>query len=120
MSMSINSVALVAELEVIKQWLKKNASLSETTEVELDLPQSQFFLKVLDVPYKNSNTSLPIISVQITAALSSSPLFEGILTSLYYIIKTSLSSDISEYKLTSRTPKEVKSRIFINCSFNFE
>lgn len=90
MSMSINSVASVAELEVIKQQLKETASLSETTEIELYLLQSQFFLKVLDVSYRNSNTSLPIISVQMTAALSSSPLFESVLTSLSYIMKASL------------------------------
>ena len=36
--MSTNSIALVVELEVIKQWLKKTASLSENTEVEPCLP----------------------------------------------------------------------------------
>jgi len=33
-SMSTNSVASAAELEVIKQWLKKTAGLGERTEVE--------------------------------------------------------------------------------------
>ena len=33
-SMSTNSVASVAELEVIKQWLKKTAGFGEITEVE--------------------------------------------------------------------------------------
>ena len=33
-SMSTNSVASAAELEVIKQWLKKTAGLGESTEVE--------------------------------------------------------------------------------------
>ena len=37
-SMSTNSVASVAELEVIKQWLKKTAGLGEVTEVEPRLP----------------------------------------------------------------------------------
>ena len=50
-SMSTNFVASVAELEVIKQWLKKTAGLSEVTEVEPRLPQSKSFLKVLDIPY---------------------------------------------------------------------
>jgi len=34
MSIFINFVILVAELKVIKQWLKKIASLSEITEIE--------------------------------------------------------------------------------------
>ena len=37
-SMSTNSVASAAELEVIKQWLKKTAGLGESTEVEPRLP----------------------------------------------------------------------------------
>ena len=50
-SMSTNSVASAAELEVIKQWLKKTAGLGESTEVEPRLPQSKSFLKILGVPY---------------------------------------------------------------------
>ena len=49
MSMSTNSVASAAELEVIKQWLKKIAGLGEVTEVEPCLPQSKSFLKILGV-----------------------------------------------------------------------
>ena len=48
-SMSTNSVASVVELEVIKQWLKKTASLGEITEVKPHLSQSKSFLKVLGV-----------------------------------------------------------------------
>ena len=36
--MSTNSVVSAAELEVIKQWLKKTAGLSESAEVEPHLP----------------------------------------------------------------------------------
>ena len=49
MSISTNSVVSAAELEVIKQWLKKTAGLGESTEVEPRLPQSKSFLKVLGV-----------------------------------------------------------------------
>ena len=45
-SMSTNSVASAAELEVIKQWLKKTAGLGESTEVKPRLPQSKSFLKI--------------------------------------------------------------------------
>jgi len=64
-SMSTNSVASAAELEVIKQWLKKTAGLGESTEVEPCLPQSKSFLKILDVPYYDSKSSLPITSAQV-------------------------------------------------------
>ena len=95
-SMSTNSVASVAELEVIKQWLKKTAGLGEVTEVEPCLPQSKSFLKVLGVPYWDSKTSLPITPAQVAEALSSSPLFESItLASMPHIMKASPSSDIS-------------------------
>jgi len=49
--MSTNSVAFIAELEVIKQWLKKTTGLGESTEVEPCLPQSKSFLKILGIPY---------------------------------------------------------------------
>jgi len=49
--MSTNSVASAAELEIIKQWLKKAAGLGKVTEVEPYLPQSKSFLKILRVPY---------------------------------------------------------------------
>ena len=58
--MYTNSVASVAELEVIKQWLKKTAGLGEITEVEPRLPQPKSFLKVLGVPYWDSKLSLSI------------------------------------------------------------
>jgi len=72
--MSTNSVTSVVELEVIKQWLKKNAGLGEVTEVKPCLPQSKSFLKVLGIPYWDFKTSLPITPVQVAEALSSSPL----------------------------------------------
>jgi len=46
-SMSTNFVASAAELEVIKQWLKKVAGLAASTVVEPRLPQSKSFLKIL-------------------------------------------------------------------------
>ena len=59
-SMSTNFVASAAELEVIKQWLKKVAGLAASTVVEPRLPQSKSFLKILGVPYWGNNSSLPI------------------------------------------------------------
>jgi len=50
-SMFTNFVASAAELEVIKQWLKKVAGLAASTVVEPRLPQSKSFLKILGVPY---------------------------------------------------------------------
>jgi len=50
-SMSTNFVASAAELEVIKQWLKKVAGLAASTVVKPCLPQSKSFLKILGIPY---------------------------------------------------------------------
>jgi len=44
--MSTNFVASAAELEVIKQWLKKVTGLNSTVVVEPCLPQSKSFLKI--------------------------------------------------------------------------
>ena len=120
-SMSTNSVASVAELEVIKQWLKKTAGLGEITEVEPCLPQSKSFLKVLGVPYWDSKTSLPITPAQVAEALSSSPLFESItLASMPHIMKASPSSDMSVIWIDIwDSQKGSKGKILINRSFNF-
>ena len=94
--MSTNSIASVAELEVIKQQLKKTASLGEVTEVEPCLPQFKSFLKVLGILYWDSKTSLPVTPAQVAEALSSSPLCEGVtLVSMPRIMKASPSSDMS-------------------------
>ena len=120
-SMSINFVASVAELEVIKQWLKKTASLGEITEVEPCLPQSKSFLKVLGVPYWDSKTSLPVTSTQVAEALSSSSLFEGItLAYIPHIMKASPSFDMSVIWIDIwNSQKGSKGKTLINCSFNF-
>ena len=59
-SISTNFVASAAELEVIKQWLKKVTGLNSTVVVKPHLPQSKSFLKILGVPYWGDNSSLPI------------------------------------------------------------
>jgi len=93
--MSTNSVAFAAELEVIKQWLKKTANLGDVTEVEPRLSQSKSFLKILGIPYWDSKISLPVTPAQVAEALSSSPLFESvILASMPHIMKASPSSDM--------------------------
>jgi len=121
-SMSTNSVASVAELEMIKQWVKKTAGLSDNTEVEPCLPQSKSFLKILGVLYWDSNSSLSITPAQVAEALSSSPLFEGItLASMHCIMKASPSSDMSVIWIDIwDSQKSSKDKTLINHSFNFE
>jgi len=62
-SMSTNSVASAAELEVIKQWLKRTAGLGENTEIEPCLLQSKSFLKILGVSYWDSKSFMSITPV---------------------------------------------------------
>ena len=121
MSMSTNSVVSAAELEVIKQWLKKTAGLGDITEVEPCLPQSKSLLKVLDVPYWDSKSSLSITPAQVAEALSSSPLFEGVtLASMPRIMKASPSSDMSVIWIDIwDSQKGSKGKTLINHSFNF-
>jgi len=121
-SISTNSVASTAELEIIKQWMKKAASLSEDTEVKPCLPQSKSFLKILGILYWNSNSSLSITSAQVAKALSSSSLFKSItLASMPHIIKVSPSSDMSViWTDVWDSQKGSKDKTLINCLFNFE
>ena len=64
--------------------------------VELCLPQSKSFLKILGVPYWGNNSSLPITQAQVEAIIISTPVFERVvLASHPHIMKASLSSDIS-------------------------
>jgi len=120
-SMSTNSVASAAELEVIKQWLKKTAGLGESTEVEPRLSQSKSFLKVLGMPYWDSKSSLPITPAQVAEALSCSPLFESVtLVSMPRIMKVSPSSDMSVIWIDIwDSQKGSKGKTLINRSFNF-
>jgi len=55
--------------------VKKTAGLGENTEVESCLSQSKSFLKILGVPYWDSNLSLLITSAQVAKAFSSSFFF---------------------------------------------
>jgi len=50
-SIFTNSVVSAVELKIIKQWLKKTASLSKVTEIKPYLPQSKSFLKILEISY---------------------------------------------------------------------
>jgi len=95
-SISTNFVASAAELEMIKQWLKKVAGLAASTVVEPRLPQSKSFLKILGVPYWGNNSSLPITQAQVESVIANTPIFEGVvLASRPRIMKASPSLDMS-------------------------
>ena len=80
-SMSTNFVASAAELEVIKQWLKKVAGLAASTMVEPHLPQSKSFLKILNIPYWGNNSLLPITQAQVESVIANTLIFEGVVLS---------------------------------------
>ena len=81
------------------------------------LLQPKYFLKVLGILYWNSNTFLPITSVQMAAVLSTSPFFEDVtLTFLLHIMKASSSFDISVIQINIwNFQRGSKSKTFINC-----
>jgi len=94
--MSTNFVASAAELEVIKQWLKKVAGLTVSTVVEPCLPQFKSFLKILGVSYWGNNSLLPITQAQVKSVITNTPIFEGVvLASHPCIMKAFPSSDMS-------------------------
>ena len=116
--MSTNFVASAAELEVIKQWLKKVAGLAASTVVEPRLPQSKSFLKILGVPYWGNNSLLPITQAQVESVIANTPIFEGV-ASRSRIMKASPSSDMSVIWIDIwDSQKGSKGKTLINCSFN--
>ena len=120
-SMSTNFVASAAELEVIKQWLKKVAGLAASTVMESRLPQSKSFLKILGVFYWGNNSSLPITQAQVESVIANTPIFEGVvLASRPRIMKASPSSAMSMIWIDIwNSQKGSKDKTLINCSFNF-
>ena len=117
----ISFVASAAELEVIKQWLKKVAGLAASTVVEPRLPQSKSFLKILGVPYWGNNSLLPITQAQVKSVITNTPIFEGVvLASHPCIMKASPSSDMSVIWIDIwDSQKGSKGKTLINRSFNF-
>ena len=120
-SISTTFIASAAELEVIKQWLKKVAGLAASTVVELCLPQSKSFLKILGVSYWGNNSLLPITQAQVKSVITNTPIFEGVvLTSCSCIMKAFPSSDMSVIWIDIwDSQKGSKGKTLINCSFNF-
>ena len=120
-SMSTNFVASAAELEVIKQWLKKVTGLNSTVVVKPRLPQSKSFLKILGIPYWGNNSSLPITQAQVEAVIASTPVFEEVvLASHPRIMKASPSLDMSVIWIDIwDSQKGTKGKTLINRSFNF-
>jgi len=119
--MSTNFIASAAELEVIKQWLKKVAGLAASTMVEPCLPQSKSFLKILDVSYWGNNSLLPITQAQVESVIANTPIFEEVvLASRPCIIKVSPSLDMLVIWIDIwDSQKGSKSKTLINRSFNF-
>jgi len=120
-SMSTNFVASAAELDVIKQWLKKVAGLAASTVVESHLPWSKSFLKILGVSYWGNNSLLPITQAQVESVIANTSIFEGVvLASHPHIIKASPSSDMSVIWIDIwDSQKGSKGKTLINRSFNF-
>ena len=112
--MSTNSVVSVAELKV------KTAGFGKSIKIKPHLSQSKSFLKILEVSYWDSNSSLPITFAQVAEALSNYFLFESvILASMLCIMKASPSSDMSVIWINIwNSQKGSKGKIFINHSFN--
>ena len=119
--MSTNFVVLAAELEIIKQWLKKVAGLAASTMVEPHLPQSKSFLKILSIPYWGNNSLLSITQAQVESVIANTPIFEEVvLASHSRIMKVSPSSDMSVIWIDIwDSQKGSKGKTLINRSFNF-
>ena len=91
-----NKVTLILELQMIGNYVK-NTNHINTEEVEtLRLPQSKFYLEIIDILYLQENTNTPIISSVVEDIIKRNHIFNNIvLVSRPCIIKISSRSDMA-------------------------
>ena len=91
-----NKVALFSDLQVIKNYIK-NANCINLEGVEVPcLPQSKFYLKIIDIPYLQENMLTHITSNIVEDVIKKNHIFNNVILALKLcIIKVSSKLDIA-------------------------
>ena len=115
-------VTSLSDLQVIKNYIK-NVNCIDIISVDIPhLPQSKFYLKIIDIPYFQYDLSNHLILKDIEDIIKQNQIFNNIiLMSKPYVIKMSLKSDIAIVWLDIwDIQSENKAKRLINYYFNIE
>ena len=93
---STNNVALNSDLQEIEKYIKNSLQTNDDNIVSLQLPQSKFYLKIIDIPYFVDKSNTCISSEDIEHILKNNHIFNDIvLASKLRIIKVLPKSDMA-------------------------
>ena len=115
-------VTSLSDLQVIKNYIK-NVNCIDIISVDIPhLPQSKFYLKIIDIPYFQYDLSNHLILKDIEDIIKQNQIFNNIILMFKpYVIKVSLKSDIAIVWLDIwDIQSENKVKRLINHYFNIE
>ena len=96
MVITTNKVVTNSNLDIIKKSIENIDGVDISKVISLRLPQSQSYLKILDILYYVEDTNLPIISDINERVFQATHIFNDIVLVFHpYIIKASPKSDIA-------------------------
>jgi len=94
--LTTNRVTILSDLNIIKKYLKDSNDIKHKEDINLRLPQSKSYLKILSIPYFVEGINLLISSDIIENIIKSTHTFNDItLASYLHIIKVSPKSDMA-------------------------
>jgi len=94
--LTTNRVTILSDLNIIKKYLKDSNDIKHKEDINLRLPQSKSYLKILSIPYFVESINLLISSDIIENIIKSTHTFNDItLASYLHIIKVSPKSDMA-------------------------
>ena len=118
-----NKVAVQSDLYIIENYVKKVEDINTVNVNILQLPQSKFYLKIIDIPYFPHNSSNKHLTLsEVKSIIKQNQMFDNVvLTSKLRVIKVSPKSDIliiwiDIWDVQSRS----KTKSLINRCFNVE
>jgi len=114
-----NNVASTSDLSLVKKYFKSLDDI-ESKDISPRLPQSKSFLKILGVPFFDSNQN-PIKSTEVKNILTKTHLFNNItLSSRPCVIRASKNSDMVVIWVDIWDSQNgIKAKTILNRSFNF-
>ena len=115
-----NNITNTSDLSLLEKYFKDLNDI-ESKDISPRLPQSKSFLKILRVPYFDSDSN-PIKSMQVETILTKTHLFNDItLSSRPWVIRASKNSDMAVIWVNIWDSQNgTKAKTILNRSFNFD
>ena len=91
-----NKIAITSDLNIVEKYVKDLNNIDSSNIISPRLPQSNFYLKILDIPYCVKDTNLSITVDIVKRVIQTTYIFNDVvLTSCLYTIKASPKSDMA-------------------------